>query len=61
MDSDFEIKCIFGMYKVLKGQLLWLEVGFGWCLLYDCFNVENILIEKTDFLDKTILYVFIFS
>ena len=26
-DIDFEIKFLFGMYQVLQGYLLWLEVG----------------------------------
>ena len=27
MDFDFEIKCFFGMYQLLQGHLLWLEMG----------------------------------
>ena len=27
MTLDFEIECLFGMYQVLQGHLLWLEVG----------------------------------
>ena len=27
MALDFEIECLFGMYQVLQGHLLWLEVG----------------------------------
>ena len=27
MDLDIEITCLFGMYQVLQGHLLWLEVG----------------------------------
>ena len=27
MDLDFETKCLFGMYQVLQGHLLWLEVS----------------------------------
>ena len=26
MDFDFKVKCLFGMYQVLQGHLLWLEV-----------------------------------
>ena len=26
-DTDFEIKLLFGMYQVLQGHLLWLEVS----------------------------------
>ena len=29
MDFNFEIKCLFGKYKILQGHLLWLEVGMA--------------------------------
>ena len=29
MDLDFEIKCLFGMYQVLQGHLLWVEVDMA--------------------------------
>ena len=28
MDFDFETKCLFGMYQVHQGHLLWLEVTY---------------------------------
>ena len=49
MDLDFEIKYLFGMYQVLPGHLLWLQVGMVTLSDYSLTQTIGFLILKSIF------------
>ena len=49
MDFDFEIKCLFGMYQVLQGYLLWLQVSMITLSCYPLIQTKDFLILKSIF------------